>query len=59
MDIMIYEPISRLSSRIVAIDDRLDRWAKKMAKLEKQHEKESKKNEAADFKMAAFDGTID
>ncbi len=30
-----------------------------MTKLEKKHEEESKKREAADFKMAAFDETID
>ncbi len=55
----VSELISRLSGRIVAIDDRLARWKKNLTKLEKQHEEESQRREAADFKMAAFDETID
>jgi hypothetical protein len=55
----INEHIARLGNRIVAIDERMARWEKKMTKLEKQHEDESEKRKAAELKMAAFDQTLD
>jgi chromosome segregation ATPase len=55
----IYEHISRLGDRIVALDDRLARWDKKMTKLEKQQEDKSEKRKAAELRMTEFDQSID
>ncbi len=37
-----YEHISQLDGRVVALDDCLAQWEKKMTKFEKQHEDVSK-----------------
>ena len=55
----VYEHIGRLGSRIVAIDDRIAKWEKKMTKLEKRHEDESEKRNAAELKIAAFEQTVE